>query len=423
MSLTYYIIKGDEMVSEDLTVIVPIRQGQEDACRTVLEAINTPNGTQIDFSKSNLTHFARFVIVSDVDSGKGRKRLVFSAVYDGNRDSYLRDLQNNTSDMDAIWGHCEGYTNASNFVRFVNAYNNPTNLFLKGFRYETVSNIQKYLALREQLASQFDVPISQHQNIIKQLPRQFAPISLIKQLFRGVGTLLKYIFVTLSLIPQMIALLRYGLVLIDATRVMLSQVSLDREYSDVPLDKSGPCDQFSPGDEVVPCKENDSLLAFQERRMMQNQVTLITLFNPDIIRRQEAILNSLGTFLKVPFITRNRIIPTIHFGRWVMIDDGRRMMFLSDYDGDVGAYIADFVNLLPSGLNTLWYGTIGWRDNVTLDPEALIEGILCHNTPACFHYSAYPQTTLVGIENARRLYYAYHDNINAKSAQKWLKYL
>lgn len=411
------------MVSEDLTVIVPIRQGQEDACRVVLETINTPNGTQIDFSKSNLTHFARFVIIADVDSGKGRKRLLFSAIYDGDCDSYLRDLQANSSDLDSIWGYCEGYSSTSNFVQFINSHNTSTNLYLKGFRYETARNIQKYLALREQLATQFDVPISQQPNVVRQLPRQFVAFSLVKQLLRGIGTLVKYILVTLSLIPQMIALLRYGLVLIDATRVMLLQVNLDREYSDVPIDKSGPCDQFSPGDEVVPNKEVDSLIAFQERRIVQNQVTLITLFNPDIIRRQEAILNSLGTFIKVPFITRNRIIPTIHFGRWVMIDNGKRMMFLSDYDGDVGAYIADFVNLLPSGLNSLWYGTIGWRENVTLDPEALIEGILCHNNPASFHYSAYPQSTLVGIENARRLYYAYHDNINEKSAEKWLKYL
>ena len=99
------------------------------------------------------------------------------------------------------------------------------------------------------------------------------------------------------------------------------------------------------------------------------------------------------------------------------------MIFLSDYDGSVGAYIADFVNRLPSGLNTLWYGTIGWREAVTLDPEALIEGIVCHNNPASFHYSAYPHTTVVGIEQAQKLYYAYHDNINERTAKNWLKYL
>ena len=98
-------------------------------------------------------------------------------------------------------------------------------------------------------------------------------------------------------------------------------------------------------------------------------------------------------------------------------------MFLSDYDGSVGAYIADFVNRLPSGLNTLWYGTIGWREGVTLDPEALIEGIVCHNNPSSFHYSAYPHTTVVGIEQAQKLYHAYHDNINESTAKNWLKYL
>ena len=280
------------MVSQDITVIVPIKEGQEAACRDVLEAINTTNGVQIDFAKSNRTHFARFVILPDIDHGKGRKRLLFSAVYDGNFTSYLQDLRENTSDMDAIWDHCEGYHNADGFVSFIETHNNPTNLYLKGFRYQTVGDIQKYLNLREQLATSFDVPANQYPGVIKQLPHQFAPIAIIKRWIRQLGTFLKYILITLSLIPEMIALLRFGLVLIDATRVMLYNVKLDREYSDLPLDKSGPCVQFAPGDEVVPCKEVDSLPAFQQRQQVQNQVTLITIFDDAVIRRQEAVISS-----------------------------------------------------------------------------------------------------------------------------------
>jgi hypothetical protein len=93
------------------------------------------------------------------------------------------------------------------------------------------------------------------------------------------------------------------------------------------------------------------------------------------------------------------------------------MLFLSDYDGSVLNYVSDFVDILPSGLDTLWNGTAGWRSAVTLDAEALNEGILAHNYPALFHYCAYPHTTVVGIEQARDLYYAYHENIN----HNWLK--
>ncbi|QPC80640.1 hypothetical protein G4Y79_13055 [Phototrophicus methaneseepsis] len=411
------------MVSDVMTVMAPIKPGHEDACRQVLENINTATGIHIDFAKENITHFARFVILADVDNGKRRKRLLFSAIYDGAQDAFLEHMRDDTSDIDAIWGHCEGYTGRGDFARYMKDHDNPTALYLKGFRYETVENIQKYLALRDELAHRFDVPRAQQLDVMKQLPRQFAPIAWIRSLFSGLFTFLKYVWITIALIPQMIALLRFGFTVIEASLFMLSQVRLDREHSDAPLDKSGPSYPFAPGDEVVTCKEVDSLPAFRERRVVQNQVTLMTVNGPATAQRQKVVLNSLGVFIKVPFITRNRVIPTIHFGRWVLIDDNKRMLFISDYDGSVLAYVADFVDRLPSGLNTLWNGTIGWRDSVTLDPEAFNEGILAHNTRASFHYCAYPSTTVTGIEQARKLYHAYHNNINERTAETWLKWL
>ncbi len=68
-----------------IAVVVPIRAGEEDQCRAVLEGINSgEDGTiRIDFAKQNITHFARFVIINHPDAGEGRKRLVFSAIFDG----------------------------------------------------------------------------------------------------------------------------------------------------------------------------------------------------------------------------------------------------------------------------------------------------------------------------------------------------
>lgn len=404
------------MVSDVITVLAPLKDGQEDACRAVLSALNTETGIRINFSHSNRTHFARFLILPDCECGKNRKRLLFSAVYDGDRETFLRDMRDNTSDLDALWSFCEDYRGKNDFMRFIKAHDIQTNLYLKAFRYDTVSDIQKFLALRAELARKFDVPPAQQAELLKQHPPS-ALIGVLRRGWRLLTTFLSYLLITISLIPQMIALLRFGLVLIPATRLMLSRVSLDREYSDAPVDKSGPCYPFAPGDEVVPVKELDSLPAFQRRQMVQNQVTLVTVNGPATRRRQEAVIASLGVFIKVPFLTRNRIIPTIHYARWLMIDETQRMLFLSDYDGSVLNYVSDFVDILPSGLDTLWNGTAGWRPSVTLDAEALNEGILCHNIPALFHYCAYPNTTVVGIEQARDLYYAYHENIN----HNWLK--
>lgn len=411
------------MVSNAVTVIVPIKAGEEAHCRAVLEQINQVDGVRIDFARNNLTHFARYGMIADVESGRGRQRLLFSAIHDGSRDAFLRDMRDSTSDIDAIWSYCEGYPGKSGFVEFLKQNDNRTNLHLKGYRYETVGDIQKYIALREELTAKFDVPLAQHEAVLNSLPHQFPLIAWFRKGWRLLSTLLRNLAITISLIPEMIGLLRYGLLVFRAGLIMLRPIALDREYSDAPLDRSGPCEQFAPGDEVAPCKEVDSLPPFRAGQTLQNQVNLITVSLPEAIQQKYAILDMLGWFIKIPFVNRNQTIPTIHYGRWLMIDEGRRMLFMSEYDGSALAYIADFVNRLPNELDGLWGESYGWRRGATLDPEAFLDGILCHNTPSIYHYSAYPLTTVVSIGQARDLYHAYHENINAETAKRWLRYL
>ena len=40
-------------------------------------------------------------------------------------------------------------------------------------------------------------------------------------------------------------------------------------------------------------------------------------------------------------------VSTIHFVRWVLIDDGRRLMMVSDYDGSWESYIDEFAEHDP----------------------------------------------------------------------------
>jgi hypothetical protein len=58
-----------------------------------------------------------------------------------------------------------------------------------------------------------------------------------------------------------------------------------------------------------------------------------------------------------PYVFRNgRLsdIPTVHFARWVVIDEGRQMLFLSNYDGDSEGYLRDFINIAAKNLTLLF---------------------------------------------------------------------
>jgi hypothetical protein len=57
-------------------------------------------------------------------------------------------------------------------------------------------------------------------------------------------------------------------------------------------------------------------------------------------------------------------IRTIHFARWFLVEQGRgrRLIFLSNYDGSWENYLGDFIDQAASGLTGIWSNTIGFPD-------------------------------------------------------------
>jgi len=49
--------------------------------------------------------------------------------------------------------------------------------------------------------------------------------------------------------------------------------------------------------------------------------------------------------------------PNIHFARWLIIDGGKRLLFLSNYDGGWDGYLSDFIQHSHVGLNAIWDNT------------------------------------------------------------------
>jgi hypothetical protein len=60
--------------------------------------------------------------------------------------------------------------------------------------------------------------------------------------------------------------------------------------------------------------------------------------------------------------TRGRLarVGTIHFARWVFMDNHRRLLFASNYDGSLDSYMDDFINKVAFGLNLVFSNGIGW---------------------------------------------------------------
>ncbi|MCK1742592.1 hypothetical protein IVA80_17395 [Bradyrhizobium sp. 139] len=74
------------------------------------------------------------------------------------------------------------------------------------------------------------------------------------------------------------------------------------------------------------------------------------------------------------FFTEGRLgsAPGIHFGHWHIIEEGRRYLFCSNYDGSFGGYLDDFINGATIGTTLAWrWTTLKPRESAAIGQPAV----------------------------------------------------
>jgi hypothetical protein len=386
-----------------LTILAPIRRGEETALGGILRAIGDDikgrrladgERPHIDFLRCPHTHFARFAILNDPDRGAGRTRLLFASVYDGDLDGHLAELVAATSDLDAIWGRCDGYAGAAGFAAFARRHALEPEGFYIAFRDETVASIQRAIGG----------------------DRRAPPASLASCLARLWRRAIRAAPVLADLVR---AVARFGLVAVfrNTSRIV---ASLDRitvfrvfnrltgnglpprrsPYSSVTLDNCAPLAPLVPGDELpfVPAAPPP---APREDLVAQNELTLVTVVQPGGADSVRAVLAAIDSYAKRLAPPGSLIgVSTIHFVRWLLIDDARRLVLLSDYDNSWESYIDEFAELILSGLDAIWGTSYGYPPDGARDVPALKRFLRAHQVRADVFYSAYPEDTVLNIVDA-----------------------
>jgi len=96
-------------------------------------------------------------------------------------------------------------------------------------------------------------------------------------------------------------------------------------------------------------------------------------------------------------------VQSIHFARWVSIDDKKRVIFVSNYDGGHQAYMDDFINKAAFGLNVVFSNGVGWpHTDWLLAKGSRREHYFKyfqrrHQLPTLVWYKAYPGLTLIDL--------------------------
>jgi hypothetical protein len=91
-------------------------------------------------------------------------------------------------------------------------------------------------------------------------------------------------------------------------------------------------------------------------------------------------------------------IESIHYARWVILDGGTRLLFTSNFDGDLEGYLIEFAERDEGPLNLIFGNCVGWPGARPAGP--FIQYVRDHMVPAEYYYSAYPRHTVKEIRRA-----------------------
>ena len=131
----------------------------------------------------------------------------------------------------------------------------------------------------------------------------------------------------------------------------------------------------------------------------QNPLTAVGLVKPGLVRKLSMRAGLMGLdYANRHVFNRDNLagVRSIHFARWVPLDEGRRLIFASSYDGSAESYMDDFINQLHWGINLIFSNGVGFPRTTWLirggaqDEIAYKNFLGRHQIPTPIFYSAYP---------------------------------
>ena len=417
-----------------VTVVAPVLTGAKAALRELLEELGADpaHNAILPLGRLDTLHFARFVVLEAalaLDGSDLPASLVFLSDIDGPPEAYLRELvRNSLSGIDRIYGHCEDYPAAGGAAAAL-AYLR-THLATPAAMYvntvgRSVNQVRREAHLHDALQGRLDA--------LAPLLRGATPTKARTAIRRAVAAdsalaWARYPVPKPSLVTrarELLGLTRVVLTVLVVAPLMflalpfLAVVLRLRERSD-------------PAPDVWPDLTRVRELAAREDLGVQNQFTAVGFVKPGRFRLWTAIavLWLVNAGVRIAF-SRGSLagVTTIHFARWVLIDDNRRLLFASNYDGSLESYMDDFIDRLAWGLNAVFSNGVGYpRTSWLIGGGARAEGafkrfIRTHQVPTQVWYSAYDRLTAVNIANNAAVRAGLSGAMNEAASRRWLRRL
>ncbi len=122
-------------------------------------------------------------------------------------------------------------------------------------------------------------------------------------------------------------------------------------------------------------------------------------------------------------------IPSIHFAHWSLIDGGRHLVFVSNYDGSWESYLGDFIDKAAKGLTAVWSNTEKFPRTTLLAFKGATDGPRFRQWARASQcrtdawYDAYPSASMSIIDTNSTIRENLFAKLDAAQTVAWLRSL
>jgi hypothetical protein len=423
-------------------VVAALAAGLESDLRELLDTMNAlpgmadPVNPLVPFGEFERLHFARFALLDDATMadfevfGLPRPRvpqyLVFLGECDGPAEAQMAEFADRAGDgLSRIFSHCEGFDAGRDLLAWLKAHDVPVAAGYVNRIGRTVQQIRQNSALQRALSAQVprddsaaDDPQGTRQALLAFVQEeQLAGRLLLNstertpfdwQLRNGIHA---------------IAIPLIGLILLPLVIVLSPIVIVLLRHAE----KTDP--------EYCPRPDRAAVLEMQqlEDHDLTNSFTALGPVKPGWFRRWlTQLLLLLIDYACRHIFGRGHLarVQTIHFARWVFLDNKTRVLFASNYDGSHESYMDDFINKAAWGLNLIFSNGFGWPRTDWLVTGGARHELRFkyyqrrHQLPTQVWYKAYPGLTLTDLDRNQRIRDGFETaTMNDAQAREWLRLL
>ncbi len=415
-----------------LNVVLDVESKDVDACADLLAQMKSDPGDNpiLPFRQLENLHFGRFVLLPEANKRVGERfgaKLVLATNHDGDAAVHLRDIVRTGADgLARLLAHCVGCPESGGedaLFDYLDGHRRKVQAFYINTVGRTVAQVTFEARLHDAVQAELDSRDWSGRSAEEirealvgfvradpELHRALEPAEEPSLLWRLLG------WARLAVV--VVVLLGAALLLWPLTIAFVVLLRV-HEICNLP-------DNRRPLDAHINQLEND------EDHGVQNHLSAVGVMQRGWFRngllRAGLFLLQLGSRY---IFNRGKLaeIDTIHFARWVIIDNSARLYFFSNFDGSPESYQDDFIERVAFGLNLVFSNGVGWpRTRYLLfggasDEQSLKSYYRDHQIPTgvWFGADAYAGLTAVNIANNAEIRRGLAQPLTGDALRDWLQ--